>query len=247
MPSIPVAKDPVVLSYAALRRAVGIVAVSLPFAVSVPIWLLHHHEYQSSISNYYYTGTRNLFVGSLCAISMFMLCCRGYGRKDERASLFSAVCALGVAFFPTSPDCDQIPCGPSSHAFAISCLHYGSAALLFATLAYFCLRLFTLTADNRKVTARKVQRNRVYKICGWVILASMAALLMRKVILYLYPPQGTGCIKSFPTVMCFEASALIAFGIAWLVKGEAFLKDDPQDLVPTHTLTTDNLLGSLPD
>jgi len=96
MQSVPVGKDPVVLSYAALRRAVGVVAIGLPFAVSIPVWLACHHLVESSISNYYYTFTRNLFVGSLCAISMFMLCCRGYSRKDVIASEFAAACALGV-------------------------------------------------------------------------------------------------------------------------------------------------------
>ena len=99
----PSAKDPIVLSYLALRKAVGAVALGLPFSLSIPLWILRHHIMQSSISGYYYTGMRNLFVGSLCAIGMFMLCCRGYDRKDEIAGVFSAFCALGVAFFPNGP------------------------------------------------------------------------------------------------------------------------------------------------
>jgi hypothetical protein len=74
----PAAKDPIVLSYLALRKAVGVVAVGLPFALSIPLLVLRQHMIEPSISDYYYTGMRNLFVGSLCAIGMFMLCCRGY-------------------------------------------------------------------------------------------------------------------------------------------------------------------------
>jgi hypothetical protein len=36
---------------------------------------------------------------------------------------------------------------------------------------------------------------------------------------------------------CFETTALFAFGIAWLVKGETFLKDD--NPTPPRTVTTD--------
>ena len=39
----PRAKDPIVLSYLALRKAVGAVALGLPFALSIPLWILRHH------------------------------------------------------------------------------------------------------------------------------------------------------------------------------------------------------------
>ncbi len=152
----PRAKYPIVLSYLALRKAVGAVALGLPFALSIPLWILRHHLMESSISGYYYTRMRNLFVGSLCAIGMFMLCCRGYDRKDEIAGVFSAFCALGVAFFPTAPDSGATP-----RQSQIGIAHYTFAILLFSTLAYFCLALFKMSAANKTLTRKKVQRNRV--------------------------------------------------------------------------------------
>src|SRR5215469_3782722 len=95
--------DPEVLTYLALRKAVGFVALGLPFVLAM-VWAIISHRLESSISGYYYTDMRNVFVGSLCAISMFMLCCRGYDKNDEIAGYLSAVCALGVAFFPCSPN-----------------------------------------------------------------------------------------------------------------------------------------------
>src|SRR6266404_3334570 len=148
----PRAQDPIVLSYLALRKAVGAVALGLPFALSIPLWILRHHIIQSSISGYYYTGMRNLFVGSLCAIAMFMLCCRGYDWQDELAGIFSAVCALGVAFFPTAPD----DCA-TQRQHHIGFVHYTFAALLFLTLAYFCLVLFKMSAKDKIMTRKKAQ------------------------------------------------------------------------------------------
>jgi hypothetical protein len=84
--------------------------MALPFVLAIPRWFLRDHVLASSISSYYYTGMRNLFVGSLCAFSMFMLCCRGYDKKDEIAGILSSMFALGVAFFRTSPDLYTI-CG----------------------------------------------------------------------------------------------------------------------------------------
>lgn len=222
----PKAKDPIVLSYLELRKAVGIVAFSLPFVVAIPAWILEH-TIESSISGYYYTGMRNLFVGCLCAISMFMVCCRGYDRKDEIAGTFSALCALGVAFFPTTPDD-----GATRQQLNIGIAHYTFAILLFATLAYFCLVLFKMTAENRKVTPKKLQRNRVYTVCGSVIIASVLLIVLFRLL------KVEHLVGSLSPTFCFETTALISFGAAWLIKGETFLKDDAP--VPTTTTADGN-------
>ncbi len=227
----PASKDPVVLSYLALRKAVGAVALALPFAVAIP-WALLHHAIQTSISAYYYTGMRNVFVGSLCAIAMFMLCTRGYDRKDEVAGIFSALCGIGVAFFPTSPAC----CA-THRQWVIGNVHYTFAALLFLTLAYFCLVLFKMSAENRVLTPKKIQRNRVYTVSGIVILASLAALPVLTLLLhvpYLFADVAPGIF--------FETTSLLAFGVAWLVKGETILKDE--DPAPAVTQTTDGHIFS---
>jgi hypothetical protein len=224
----PRAQDPIVLSYLTLRKAVGAVALTLPFAMAIPWWLLRGHAIESSISSYYYTGMRNLFVGSLCAIAMFMLCCRGYDRKDEIAGLLSSVFALGVAFFPTSPDL-----GATARQIQVGNVHYTCAALLFLTLAYFCLVLFKMTAADKRLTRQKIQRNAVYTVCGYVILLSITMIVLLKVVLKLQYLMGT-----VGPVFCFETTSLLAFGVAWLTKGETFLKDqvstaEPRDIPET--------------
>jgi hypothetical protein len=213
----PTAKDPEVLSYKALRKAVGWVALGLPFALVIPWWLFGNHMLPTSISGYYYTGMRNLFVGSLCAIALFNLSCRGYDWKDVAAGIFSAICALGVAFFPTTPTCCA---APTPHQEGIGAAHLVFASLLFLTLAYFCLKLFTMTAQGTALTRKKLQRNRVYISCGWAIIASIALIALFKMVgrTYIFGQIGA--------MFCFETTALLAFGIAWLVKGETVLKDD---------------------
>jgi len=211
------AQAPATVTYYTLRKAVGIVAVGLPFALALPWWLLGCHSFEKSISQYYYTPMRNLFVGSLCGIAMFLLCTRGFDKNDERAGIFAAICAVGVAFCPTRPECPW-----AQWQIVVGIVHYVSAALLFATLAYFCLVLFKMTAKDRRLTTQKIQRNKVYTVCGWAILASMALIAVFALCNCVHLPDGLG--PSF----IFESTALIAFGVAWLVKGEMFLKDQPE-------------------
>lgn len=51
----PKPESPDVLSYLALRKGVGIIAVSLPFVLAIP-WLIVRQTLEPSISDYYYTG-----------------------------------------------------------------------------------------------------------------------------------------------------------------------------------------------
>ena len=222
----PPQQDPVVLSYAALRRAVGIVAIALPFLVSIPA-AFFCHEVKGSISDYYYTCMGHVFTGSLCAIGLFMFCCRGYDRQDVIASQFSALCAAGVAFFP---------CEGRAQWF-----HYGCAALLFATLAYFCLGLFTQSRGLK--TLRKIQRNRIYIFCGWGIILSMAVMAIHTIAAKAWSDLGPPPPKISHITFIFETTSLLCFGIAWLIKGEAILKDPPQQAVHAHTRTTSTLLA----
>jgi hypothetical protein len=214
MPGAPRSKDELVLSYLALRKAVGIVALGLPFLLAIPWWFIGQHAFASSISSYYYTGVRNFLEGPLCAIALFMGCCRGYDRDGEMAGIISAVCALGVAFFPTAPD----KC--ASHGQQqIGHVHYFFAASLFVTLAVFCLVLFKRTADKLTVTLNKRRRNKVYTVCGWGIIGSLVLIIV------------CGClgikhlVGPVSPMFCFETTSLLFFGTAWLTKGETFLKD----------------------
>ena len=75
-----------VISYLTLRKAVGILGIALPFLLAFGGMLLDRkYGVHSSISGYYYTGMRNVLVGTLCAIGTFMMSYRGYERRDDLA------------------------------------------------------------------------------------------------------------------------------------------------------------------
>jgi len=210
--SVP--QEPLVLSYLGLRKAVGIIGVALPFVLAIGKLLLQGPGIQDSISGYYYTVMRNVFVGSLCAIGVFLMSCRGYDWKDEIAANLACVFAIGVALFPTTPYL-----AATSRDELIGKLHLSFAALLFLTFAYFSLALFTKTAPDKTPTPRKLQRNIVYRVCGYTILTCILLIVVVALTSVRY------LVGRLTPVFWLESAAIVAFGVSWLTKGETILKD----------------------
>lgn len=202
------------MSYLGLRKAIGFIGCALPFALVAGKWILEGPEIQPSISDYYYTVMRNVFVGSIFAIGVFLMSYRGYERKDDVAGDLACVFAIGVALFPTAPEHDPTPIDR-----IIGYAHYGFATAFFLTLAYFCLALFRMTDPRMPMTPQKRQRNAVYKACGNIILACIALIALNALLL-----RGT-FVERLDPVFWLEATAVLSFGISWLTKGEAILKD----------------------
>ena len=194
------------VSYLTLRRVVGVLGVSMPIVVAAwGLALPLPHQLLDTISDYYGFRTRDVFVGVLFTIAWFLFTYRGYDRRDSTAGNLACVFALGVALFPDNgKGIDPV-------------IHYISAASLFLVLAYFSLVLFTKTGGNP--TPKKRVRNRVYKVCGVVILACIA-------LIGLYHFAGKpAALSGFRPVFWLETFALWAFGFSWFVKGETLWRD----------------------
>jgi len=113
-------------------------------------------------------------------------------------------------------------CESCSYSPIASFLHGIFAALLFLTLSYFSLFLFTKTDSSKIPSPRKMQRNEVYRACGYTMLVCIALVPLIK-----FLPQLGGAIAKYDPVFWLEAIAIVAFGISWLTKGEAILSDQP--------------------
>ena len=211
----PTRDGTLVLSYLGLRKAVGIIGISLPFVLVLGGVLLGGSGIQNSISAYYYTAMRDVFVGSLCAIAVFLISYRGYDRKDDLAGDLASICALGIALFPTHFEAPL-----SSNAKIIGTLHLVFGAMFFLTLAYFSLALFRKTDPAKVPTRRKLQRNVVYTVCGYTILACIALIVLFSLL------PGDTSLEWLKPVFWLESVAVVAFGVSWLTKGEAILGDD---------------------
>lgn len=177
---------------------------------------------QDSVSDYYYTITGDLLVGILSAVALLLISYRGYpgDHLDSLLSTTAGILALGVAFLPTnetSTDKCAIIHLPLNELR--NNLHNIFSAALFLVLSAISLFLFTKT-KGVVVTKQKVQRNRIYRTCGVVMLICIVILA-----LYINLRESMLWLKPYKPVFWLESAALIAFGISWLVKGGLFLKD----------------------
>jgi hypothetical protein len=159
---------------------------------------------------------RDVFVGTLSVIGFFLLSYKGYERSDDIAGDLGCVFAVGVALFPTTPDGTA-----ASGARLIGYVHLAFAALFFLTLIYFSLFLFTKTDPNKSPSRRKLQRNKVYKACGY----TMGICILLIAIYSFLPDTMASLLEAYKPVYWLEALAVLAFGISWFTKGEAILKD----------------------
>jgi hypothetical protein len=198
-------------AYSYLQKAVGLIAVTLPFVVAIGHPLTGGHGMPGSISAYYYTHMGNYFVGSLFALGVFFL---SYNhrtlpnyRLDNLLSNVASAMAIGVALFPTSSE--GVKADGADAVIAV--IHLVFAGILFSLLAVFSLVLFTQTDTPQSMTAAKRTRNVVYRTCGIIIVVALVLIVITEIV----KPS-----RSLHALFWLESVAVVAFGVSWLVKGE---------------------------
>lgn len=200
-----------------LQLIIGALAVLLPVTLIIAAGFFSNCDtVQPSISAYYHTGGRDLFVGILCAVGVAMFAYKGYSRYDNFFATVAAVAAICVAFFPTSV------CHPMGQCIVDvidtgwkNVVHLLAASTLFIVLAIFCIVIFTITDED--ASHGRLLRNKIYYGCGIVILISIIIIALSMNIKGF--PQS---IVGFPVVFFFETVALLAFSMSWLTKSEKF-------------------------
>jgi len=213
---------PEVSSYRALRRALGVLGILLPLLVTTLAKVFGGTGCQPSVSAYYHTSAREVFVGVLAIVGAFLIAYKGFDRTDDRASDLAGLAALGVAAFP----CKSDHAGPSIGTFQLSQswsngIHVASATVLFLTLAAISAFLFTRTDPTRGMTPQKKSRNKVYRLCALVMALALLEIAVSALVLTEAQQDAAR------TTLLGEAIALIAFGVSWLIKGETLLRDPP--------------------
>ncbi len=197
-------------SYLGLRRVIGWIGLLLPFILMAGGYFIFDGKpTMYSLSMYYFTGMRDVFVGSLFAIGLFLFFYRGYDKWDDWIGNIAGFCAICTAIFPTT----RTGTGPLDLPGKI---HFAVATIFFLLLAVFSLFLFT--RKQGKPTRGKIIRNTIYIICGSIMLACLFGMGIFFLVHKKNPLESRFIFWS-------EVLGLVSFGISWLTKGGTLYPD----------------------
>ena len=90
----------VVMSYLGIRRSLGLLAFLLPIILGPFGFFVMGIEIQDNMSSYYHTPLRDIFVGIMCAMGIFLFCYHGYDVFENWTGNLACASAIGVALCP---------------------------------------------------------------------------------------------------------------------------------------------------
>lgn len=204
-------------TYTYLRLGMAGVGIIFPLALWW-IGLIFDISFQASISSYYHTPMRDIFVGSLITIGSFLWFYQGLTKKENFALNCAGILAVVVALTPTAfvEKVGQV----KSETFTIlplrglneitaSYVHGISATLFFVAIAYVCI--FT-SSDTLKGVGLSSERRKFYQKIYYFLGAGMLIFPIISAFLLHFSKQTNNIIYFV------ELAAVWVFSAYWLVK-----------------------------
>ncbi len=211
-----------VVSYLTLRQMIGWIGLIMPFLVRIGAREIEHISGRASISAYYYTGMHDVFVSTLVLIGVLLTCYRTPARRDRIAAVGAGLAGIGIGLFPMDPNFDKSILARFPNQNDKCYIIHGQLGFhMYFVMAFFaiCIYLiyFRFDAFGPEIPGhRKILRNRIYKGCGAVMAIACVGIVIAQL------------TKSGLPIFWPETLAVVAFAVAWLVKGQTILKDTGQ-------------------
>lgn len=216
------AREEIIDNFYRVRRALGILGLLLPFLL-LAIGIVFGNA-EPSISDYYHTLLRDVFVGILTAIGVFLICYTGFRRdeterfSDDLVTTIAGIAALVAAFVPNrgTLNTSMEPQALTQHVFGVwlcDVTHHVAALVFLLSMAYLCRFKFARTANP--------SRRRIYVACFWLIIAGTVATIVAASFRKIGTPSQVAFVVDYQLVFWFEAIGVWAFSLSWLVKGRA--------------------------
>lgn len=219
-----------------LRRFIGFIGLTLPLVLLAGV-ILFDVPMQDSISEFFFTEMREVFVSAAAGVGMFLMAYQGYPRQgrellsDRWVSTIAGISAFTTSMVPTL--CESEECYrplslldrwiPATADHLQSAIHFGAAAVFFIALGTTSLRIFTRCARPQPML-HKQRRNLCYRGFGYTIFAMVALIGATK---FGFPETAERWDQNWHFTFWAESVALWAFGLSWLMKGKIFARYMP--------------------
>ena len=213
-------KKSIVISYLQLRTIIGLLGICLPLICTAGTVFFNNFSVLDSISMYYYTNIRDVFVGVMVCISAFLITYQGYNSFDNVITNIIGVAGIFIAWFP----CQNLNfTEPVSvlmlDSVVTNYLHLAAVLVFFTLLAINSMFNFTKSDSPVRRKSRKYHRNVLYLVSGIIILVCLIILIFITLFTNATFRENT------KISLVLESTMLLAFGISWLVKGGTLLPD----------------------
>ena len=187
-------------TYFVLRMVIAGGALALPPALLMWASVDPRVEFVDSISAFYYSPARGLFVGTLVAIGVALVAYRGYTRGENWLLNVAGTLAIVVALFPT-----QDPAAPG--------LTFVSVVHTVAAVAFFVLAALSIFFYGQETVGSipDPELRRSYGR-GYRLLVVLVLVLPVVALLIAWLTDSTMAL------FLVETAALYAFATFWIVK-----------------------------
>jgi hypothetical protein len=208
-PTTQLDRTPYVTAWLLHRLTIGIMGIAMPIILIVGERVLFSRDVvdfpRASLSAYYYSGLREIFVGTLFATGIFLITFKlTHANTDNLITAIAGIGALGVAINPTGPDPGESPVPWSRLLGVHTCqiIHSISAIVFIGALAVMSHRF-----------ARHAGR------WGWIHEVCAAVMVTAAVVALIAGARGIQHVGAWSGLLLVELICTFAFGISWLVRG----------------------------
>ena len=205
------------VGYIKLRTGMGVLALVFPLIFLISSWLLHRTEMQPSISEYYITREleRNLFVGVLICIGVFLWLYEGYSYWENRILDVAGILVALVALIPVSATSfmlgDLVIPVRGKIGGATFSIHGFCAVAFFICIIAVSTVFSRTTLEGRSVRAKWI---RIYTLIATWMFVGIGLSVVSGVL----HESWLGRIFNRKGVFWTEAFGVWGFATFWLVK-----------------------------
>jgi hypothetical protein len=214
-------------SYMWIRTVVGLIGLLLPTSLLAgdDIFMRGHAAARGSMSAYYHTSMRDLFVGSLAVIGILLITYMfGIFKAEFWTSLIAGVALIVVAGFPTSRDRQGLPdnapyCGdpvprPPGCTDLMERVGETKVATIHAWAAGIALVALGVTAILFALSERRRGNLRMFLFegtCGLIIFTALGVVASGSLWSYRIP------VFDVTPLFFGEVVTVVAFAAGWLM------------------------------
>jgi hypothetical protein len=202
-------------SWLLIRLLVGVLGLLLPAALLLgdKYALAGSPSTRGSLSAYYHSGMRDVFVGTLCIVGLFFITYMIFHYNwDNVLTIGAGVAAVVVALFPTfrdRPDQVLTPLQQRLGEATVAHIHAGAALAYIGLLALVSLACF----GPRELTKHhRPGRAALHFTCGGLMVVTLLLLAVAR-------GAGVESVYGFTPLLLGELACTLLFGVSWIVKG----------------------------